>query len=90
MVFPALAGVILLAEITPLLEIGFSRTRGGDPGTHVEINGSTVVFPALAGVILLLLRLQKMGNGFSRTRGGDPPRARAEGKRVPFFPHSRG
>ena len=52
LVFPAHAGVILYITSFPAENIGFSRTRGGDPGRVFGIGSMGTVFPAHAGVIL--------------------------------------
>ena len=51
-VFPASAGVILVAMLMLCVLRRFPRIRGGDPGERWTTVYRRIVFPAPAGVIL--------------------------------------
>ena len=71
-------------------ELGFPRTRGGDPVVLGRLLRSHLVFPAHAGVILGATSAKVFLASFPRTRGGDPVEYRELARARVFSPHTRG
>ena len=90
LVFPAHAGVILIAKPEVFFYHRISRTCGGDPLESLCKSCHEKVFPAHAGVILIYCQVKNPTLRISRTCGGDPCWNQHRLGTTQYFPHMRG